>query len=357
MPRQCSTLLLVVLSCFPALATEKPGVVYKVFQFPADMIPRIDGSADDWKVVPEEYIIDTEQLTNDNSRGSVRDPKDIAVRIRVGWVKGLNRLYFLYEAYDNTWDFARSGLTNDILELVVDGDMSGGGLIERFHPEFNRMDPWDLHFSYHGVTAQNYHIFTPAVGKDWALAWGCNRYIKELPYANAAYQYDFKSGESGHLTLEFWITPFDYAGCEGPSRAVESLLYENKLIGMSWAVLDYDGGPQTGFWNLSPKHTMYGNASELLAFRLMPLEGHLRKAVDAKWSFHIVDMNRRQVAFKDLSEGSISSWTWDFGDGTTSAERHPIHTYENPGEYIVTLYVDGPAGRFQLQKIWDVVVR
>lgn len=31
---------------------------------------------------------------------------------------------------------------------------------------------------------------------------------------------------------------------------------------------------------------------------------------------------------------------WDFGDGTTSTERHPeAHTYETPGEYIVTLTV------------------
>ena len=65
-------------------------------------------------------------------------------------------------------------------------------------------------------------------------------YVKELPYANAAYNYNFKPGESGKLMLEFWITPFDYAGCEGPQRAVESVLTENKLIGLSWAILDYD---------------------------------------------------------------------------------------------------------------------
>jgi len=110
----------------------------------------------------------------------------------------------------------------------------------------------------HGVQAQNYHIMTPAVGKDWALAWGCNAYVKELPYANAAYHYNFKPGESGKLTLEFWITPFDYAGCEGPRRAVESVLSENKLIGLAWAILDYDdaNSEKHAFWNLSRQHTM-----------------------------------------------------------------------------------------------------
>jgi hypothetical protein len=51
---------------------------------------------------------------------------------------------------------------------------------------------------------------------------------------NAAYNYNFKPGESGKLILEFWITPFDYAGCEGPQREVETVLTENKLIGMAW---------------------------------------------------------------------------------------------------------------------------
>ena len=41
---------------------ERPGVEFKVFQFPADKIPRIDGSADDWSLVPESYAIGTDQL-------------------------------------------------------------------------------------------------------------------------------------------------------------------------------------------------------------------------------------------------------------------------------------------------------
>ncbi len=67
--------------------------------------------------------------------------------------------------------------------------------------------------------------------------------------------------------LEFYITPFDYAGCEGPQRAVESVLYEGKIIGLSWAVIDYDGDAKNnGFWNLGTEHTMYGNASLLREF-------------------------------------------------------------------------------------------
>jgi PKD repeat protein len=69
-------------------------------------------------------------------------------------------------------------------------------------------------------------------------------------------------------------------------------------------------------------------------------------------------MSRRLVAFQDQSEGEITSWKWDFGDGTTSTERHPVHQYQKAGEkYVVILDVEGPAGKSRHSKVWDVQVR
>ena len=102
---------------------------------------------------------------------------------------------------------------------------------------------------------------------------------------------------------------------------------------------------------------MYGNSTYLREFRLMPLEPQFRKPIDAKWSFKVIDMNRRLVAFQDESEGQITSWRWDFGDGTDSSDQFPIHQYKKAGEYVVVLYVEGPAGKSRLSKIWDVTLR
>ncbi len=50
------------------------------------------------------------------------------------------------------------------------------------------------------------------------------------------------------------------------------------------------------------------------------------------------------VQFSDRSTGSITSWLWYFGDGTTSDEQNPTHEYENVGSYSIRLHVIGPDG-------------
>ena len=339
-------------------AVERPGTTFKIFQFPANQIPRIDGKTDDWAVVPDSYTIATDQI-EDTLTHRKHDPKDLDVKVKVGWVKGMNRLYFLYEAYDNYWDFARPHLHNDIFELVVDADLSGGGLIKEMHPARAILTPRRAYNTFQGVHAQNYHILTPPGIKSWAMVWGCQQpWLRELPYSNAAYDYHFQSGESGKLTLEFWITPFDYADCTGPGRSIESQLKEDELIGLSWSILDYDDpkSEEKAFWNLSHKTTMYGDANAMVAFRLMPLEPNLRKPVELDWTTRILDEARRQIAINDQSTGPIQTRKWDFGDGATSTETNPIHTYAKPGPYDITLEVTTPQGPVKRIKTWEVVL-
>ena len=50
------------------------------------------------------------------------------------------------------------------------------------------------------------------------------------------------------------------------------------------------------------------------------------------------------VTFSDLSSGSPTSWSWNFGDGATSNKQNPIHTYLVAGHYTVTLVATNVAG-------------
>ncbi len=47
----------------------------------------------------------------------------------------------------------------------------------------------------------------------------------------------------------------------------------------------------------------------------------------------------------DASSGPIRSWYWDFGDGSSSEERAPSHSFNRSDYFNVTLLVNGSEGR------------
>jgi C1A family cysteine protease len=51
-----------------------------------------------------------------------------------------------------------------------------------------------------------------------------------------------------------------------------------------------------------------------------------------------------KVTFRDRSLRKPISWLWDFGDGTTSTEKSPAHTYLKAGNYTVNLTVKNAGG-------------
>jgi PKD repeat protein len=61
------------------------------------------------------------------------------------------------------------------------------------------------------------------------------------------------------------------------------------------------------------------------------------------------------VNFTDLSTGEITSWKWDFGDGSTSPDKNPAHTYNDcPGDKkmcTVKLTVCGTGGCDTMTKV------
>ena len=60
--------------------------------------------------------------------------------------------------------------------------------------------------------------------------------------------------------------------------------------------------------------------------------------VGSDFSYFINPVSR-EVAFFNKSRGSVTDYYWTFGDGTTSTQENPAHTYSNPGYYLVNLAV------------------
>lgn len=55
-------------------------------------------------------------------------------------------------------------------------------------------------------------------------------------------------------------------------------------------------------------------------------------------------VDQRVIRFANLSSPDVISWNWDFGDGNTSTEINPTHTYQDTGWYKVTLIVFNEIG-------------
>ena len=55
-------------------------------------------------------------------------------------------------------------------------------------------------------------------------------------------------------------------------------------------------------------------------------------------------LENRKIKFLDQSSSDVLNWYWDFGDGNTSIEQNPLHTYADTGLYRVTLIVENKYG-------------
>lgn len=62
------------------------------------------------------------------------------------------------------------------------------------------------------------------------------------------------------------------------------------------------------------------------------------------------------AAFMDTSTGDPAEWYWEFGDGETSTQQDPTHTYSEPGSYTVILTVTNDAGSDVVTKAGYITV-
>lgn len=64
--------------------------------------------------------------------------------------------------------------------------------------------------------------------------------------------------------------------------------------------------------------------------------------------FHSIE--GKKVAFQGLTHSAIS-WSWDFGDGTTSAEQNPVHVYADGGYYVAVLTATDKNGNSEVTEV------
>ena len=66
----------------PHIQVTEPG--FKVFQFPKNQIPRIDGSFTDWDIVPDSYVVPIEEMWDDSRKHQGIDKSTLDIKVKVG---------------------------------------------------------------------------------------------------------------------------------------------------------------------------------------------------------------------------------------------------------------------------------
>ncbi len=72
------------------------------------------------------------------------------------------------------------------------------------------------------------------------------------------------------------------------------------------------------------------------------------------WGWPLSGKAPLKVTFTETSKGLPTAWKWDFGDGKTSTEKSPTHTYSAAGTYTVKLTATNAAGSSTKTK-WNYI--
>jgi photosystem II stability/assembly factor-like uncharacterized protein len=117
--------------------------------------------------------------------------------------------------------------------------------------------------------------------------------------------------------------------------------------GLNWAVLDA-GAASFGAWtslaaNAAGDAWVGGWQGRIRHFSGPP-GPPVNQPPTAAFSFLTTGLSVALIDTSSDADGAIVGWQWDFGDGSTSTERHPTHLYALADTYHVTLTVTDDDG-------------
>ncbi len=198
-----------------------------------------------------------------------------------------------------------------------------------------------------------------------------------------AYQYQWGSQDQGLLSADsairvflqdhYWVRVSDSLGCFQSDTAIIQLDSFPQLASL---------GPDTALRCAGEYMALANGAAEAVQYLWhdgstlaeMPVQApgtysvtvHNAlgcRAVDSMWvalkgilplaEFNLTDSVclGESMQFFDLSQpdpqdtsATIIIWYWDFGDGNTSDQQHPLHLFQSPGNHLVKLRVETDAG-------------
>jgi PKD repeat protein len=160
-----------------------------------------------------------------------------------------------------------------------------------------------------------------------------------------------------------WQTPWSGAECTEGGSSGSPIFNQNKLI-----VGQLYGGPSacgasqmwdyygrfdvswTGGGTSSTRLSDWLDPATTGATTLQGLDPVGPAAPVANFSANVTTSCTGDIVFTDQSSNTPTSWSWNFGDGQTSALQNPAHTYTANGTYTVSLTATNAIGNNSVTK-------
>jgi PKD repeat protein len=146
--------------------------------------------------------------------------------------------------------------------------------------------------------------------------------------------------------IEFTFMDFDVEAGPGGTCDYDRILIFNDLI-------PYDGYKIGEFCNNNPPSGSIITTEGKGLVRQITDGGVTEPGFKLFWQCLKVDFTHtadtrdyKTIHFSDISTNYPLTWAWDFGDGGTSDEQHPEHTYDQDGIYPVSLTITNDQGEY-----------
>ncbi len=142
----------------------------------------------------------------------------------------------------------------------------------------------------------------------------------------------------------------------GPEAAFSAAVGAEGLTGFdnmssgSASSFAWDFGDGTASTEVNPEHTYAQQGIYTVCLTAINSVGEditceeVIVALAPQAAFTSEVMDDGSVLFTDLSTNDPTGWSWDFGDGNSSDEQNPEHTYAESGTYTVCLTASNGAG-------------
>lgn len=174
------------------------------------------------------------------------------------------------------------------------------------------------------------HMLTPEIeGNTYHIYYDDEGSILSAPYAQLDFDittgfgpetmtiYQMKSG-----TYSYYVHNFSGNPALSASRAVVQIYGEEGLL----ETVPVPGSGTGNYWHVC---NVNGETSEIQLINVILEEA----------PFEPSKSKDHESTYSVFEAGYINNWLWDFGDGNISTLRNPVHTYNQTGNYTVSLTV------------------